>query len=201
MKHPDIFMINAAADEIELDSHELAQRLQPARGYSDDMIVSCKHKLMQQLSYKCAYIRIPVGYPEENVLLFDFAQINSRNLYKNLHPCREAFVFAVTCGSAVDRYLARLKITSQAEYFITDALASTAADSFCGYVADKMKTDLSCCPRFSPGYGDLSLTVQQPLLERLDARDLLGITLGAGYLMSPMKSITAIMGIKNEENN
>ena len=85
MKHPDIFMINAAADEIELDSHELAQRLQTARGYSDDMIVSCKHKLMQQLSYKCAYIRIPVGYPEENVLLFDFAQINSRNLYKNLH--------------------------------------------------------------------------------------------------------------------
>lgn len=194
-------MICADADEIELDKAELARRLHTARGYSSELIESCRKKLNEQLSYKCSYIRIPVEYVQENVCRFDFAEMASRNLYNNLYPCSEAFVFAVTCGNAVDRYLSRLKITSQAEYFITDALASTAADSFCGYVAGKLREGLECCPRFSPGYGDLSLTVQKPLLERLDARDLLGITLGAGYLMSPMKSITAIMGIKNENCN
>lgn len=194
-------MITAGGDDIPFCKNEEAQRLGTDRGFSNELIEKCRDDLKKQLHYKCAYVRLPVDLSQKNICTFDFAQMQSRNLYNNLKGCKEAFVLAVTCGSAVDRYLARLRITSQAEYFITDALASTAADSFCGYACDNMRNGLSCRPRFSPGYGDLSLSVQEPLLARLDARDLLGITLGGSLLMSPMKSITAIMGIKNEEDN
>ena len=194
-------MITSSPEDIEPDINELAQRLGTARGYKDDLIEACLKSLRDHIDYKCAYIRIPVDLSRENICSFDFAEMKSRNLYDNLKGCSESFVFAVTCRSAVDRYLMKLKVTSQAEYFVTDALASTLADTFCGYAADKMKAGLSCRPRFSPGYGDLSLSVQQPLLERLAARDLLGITLGSSLLMSPMKSITAIMGIRNEKDN
>ena len=127
--------------------------------------------------------------------------IDSSALYKNLAGCSEAFVFAVTTGIGVDRLLARLSVISPAEHFVTDALASAAADSFCGYAAGQLKQGLVCPPRFSPGYADLSLRFQVPLLDRLDAHGLLGITLDSAYLMTPVKSITAIMGIKNEKNN
>ena len=43
---------------------------------------------------------------------------------------------------------------------------------------------------------DLELSCQTELLERINGQGLLGITLTSSYLMVPMKSITAIMGIR-----
>lgn len=201
MKYSDIFFLTAGADEVEVNHNELVMRLGVDRSYESEFVDECWKKLSVLINYRCSYIRIPVDLSEENVCRFDFAEIDSKSLYKNLKGCREAFVFAVTAGIGVDRYLARLRVLSQAEYFVTDALASAAVDSFCAWAAKKMRAELICNPRFSPGYGDVSLTVQAPLLERLDAGDLLGIKLGSSYLMSPMKSVTAIMGIRYEENN
>lgn len=196
MKNSDIFMITAKPEEVEIDRNELAHRLGVARTYNDEIIDRCRKRLMNFIGYKCAYIRVAVDMSMENVCDFGFMRAESKNLYKNLSGCREAFVFAVTTGIAVDRELARLQIISQAEHFVTDAIASAAVDSFCGEAAAEMKKGLRCAPRFSPGYGDLSLTLQAPLLQRLNAFELLGITLGSTYLMTPMKSITAIMGIR-----
>ncbi len=200
MKSSDIFMITAQAEDVEINKNELAQRLNVKRGYTNDIIESCKISLMKIISYKCVYIRTSVHMRGENICDFGFMRIESRNLYKNLSGCDEAFVMALTAGIAVDRELAKLKITSQAEYFITDAIASAAIDSFCDYASGIIKNGLDCAVRFSPGYGDLSLEFQKPLLERLNAQSLLGISLGSSYLMTPMKSITAIMGIKNEKH-
>ena len=104
---------------------------------------------------------------------------------------------ALTAGLSVDRLLARLNITSQAEHFMTDALSSAAIESFCDHACAIMQASLRCAPRYSPGYGDLSITFQKPLLERLNAFETLGITLNSAYLMTPVKSITAIMGIRS----
>ena len=42
-----------------------------------------------------------------------------------------------------------------------------------------------CTPRFSPGYGDLPLTCQQPLLDALRGLQTLGMTVNSGGLLSP----------------
>ena len=196
MRNQDIMMVRAASDEVEINQNELAQRLGTARGYNDDLIESCKKRLMEIIDYKCAYIRIRLDVPRENVCAFDFMTVESRQLYNNLKGCKEVFAMALTAGINVDRELAKLRIVSQAEYFVTDALASAAVDSFADYASAKMRGVLKTAPRFSPGYGDFSLSFQKPFLERLDAHGLLGITLDNAYLMTPMKSITAIMGIR-----
>ena len=51
--------------------------------------------------------------------------------------------------------------------------------------------------RYSPGYGDLPLEVQKPLLEYLNAGRAIGLTLTATNLMVPRKSVTAILGISD----
>lgn len=196
MKNPDVFMITAQPDEVPLKKSELAYRLGVARGYSSESIERCTESIMKKISYKCSYVRVPVDMSVEGVVDLGFMRAESRNLYKNLTGCSEAFVLAVTCGIAVDRELARLSIVSQADHFVSDAVASAAADSFCSYACGIMKKGLECAPRYSPGYGDLSISFQPLILERLNARELLGITLNSSYLMTPMKSITAIMGIR-----
>ncbi len=196
MKHSDVKIITANAEEIEINRNELALRLKTDRNYESEIIEKCRKQFNKVVNYRCAYIRIPVDLSQENICKFDFAEVHSKNLYKNLQGCKEVFVFAVTTGIAVDRLLARLNITSQAEHFITDGLSSAAIESFCDYVSDILKSGLQCASRFSAGYGDFSITFQKPLLERLSASETLGITLNSAYLMTPVKSITAIMGIK-----
>ena len=196
MKNSDIQIITASADEIAINKNELAARLKVSREYQSELLDQCRKRLNEIISYQCAYIRTKVDLSQENICRFDFADIKSKHLYKNLQGCSEAFVMAVTTGIAVDRLLAKLNIISQAEHFVTDGLSSAAVESFCDYASDKMKAGENCAARFSPGYGDVSIEVQKPLLERLCAAETLGITLNAAYLMTPVKSITAIMGIR-----
>lgn len=195
----EINIITAEPYEIEIDPNELALRLKTERGFQDDNLEQCRKRLLEHINYKCSYIRTPVDLSETDVCDFGFMKIPSKNLHKNLSGCSEAFVMAMTAGIAVDRLLARLNVLSQAEHFMTDALSSAAIESFCDYACNIMSKDLDCAPRFSPGYGDLSITFQKPLLERLCAFEILGITLNTAYLMTPVKSITAIMGIRDNK--
>ena len=61
--------------------------------------------------------------------------------------------------------------------------------------AEETAAPLFLTERFSPGYGDSPLEMQKQVLDLLDAENKLGITLSKGYMMSPSKSITAIMGL------
>ena len=52
-------------------------------------------------------------------------------------------------------------------------------------------------PRFSPGYGDFSILYQKDVLRMLDAPKKIGLTMTDGYMLTPTKSVTAIIGISN----
>ena len=195
----EVIFFRTAAEDVHINERELAARLKTNVGFENEILDKCRKKLMESLDYKCAYIRCPVGLSQENVCDFGFMTIKSKSLYKNLLGCSEAFVIAVTTGIAADRILVRLNAVSQAEHYMTDALSSAAVESFCDYACDKISAGINCANRFSPGYGDVSIEFQKPLLTRLNAQRLLGITLNQAYLMTPVKSITAIMGIRQEQ--
>ena len=112
-------------------------------------------------------------------------------------------VMAVTVGMDVERELRRLSLTDPAAHVIFDAAGTTtverAADACeASLVAEAARRGLHTGYRFSPGYGDLPLTVQPVLLDATDARRRLGITLSPQLLMTPTKSVTAIVGMYKE---
>ena len=49
--------------------------------------------------------------------------------------------------------------------------------------------------RFSPGYGDYPLRCQREILQYADAPRKIGVTLTAGDMMVPHKSVTALVGL------
>ena len=49
--------------------------------------------------------------------------------------------------------------------------------------------------RFSPGYGDWDLGEQQKIFRLLNCPKTIGLTLTAGGIMAPTKSVTAVIGI------
>ena len=188
-------IICGSVDRVELDTAEVCRRLLVPRDFTLEKIDQCRSRLNGVMTCRYAWVRVPLSLPSNGTCVFDFAEVESKDLYRNLYGCSEAFVFAVTLGMGVDRLLCRLNLLSQAEHFITDGLASAAAEALCDSVNETIAHGLRVKPRFSPGYGDVPLSVQAPLLQRLRAESTLGITLNDAYLMTPVKSITAIAGI------
>lgn len=185
-------------EELMLNEGEAARRLHTARGFEMYEIDICLTELKAAANAKFSAVRVPVKYLGKDTLDCGFGEFKSATLIKNLKGSKEAFVFAVTLGLSVDRLLTQLSLVSPSKHFITDALASAMAEAAADKAEEIIKGKLACRPRFSPGFGDLSLELQPRILNLLNAQRLLGITTNNSLLMSPGKSVTAIMGIKNE---
>ncbi len=184
------------AKNVIINESEIAQRLNTERGYTNDVIKKCEDVLRENVRCRYSAVRTDI-LCEGDVIDFGFMKAESVDLAKNLQGCNEAFIMTMTLGVDVDRLLTKLSATSAAEHYITDALSSALAEAVCDYAENRLKGDTVCRPRFSPGYGDLSLDIQKNVLKAVSAEKLLGITLSESNLMIPQKSITAIIGIIN----
>ncbi len=181
--------------DIPMNEYELSMRLSTEKGFRNEDIERNFERLQKEISCRYLYARTFVKRLENGNIDLGFGEFKSETLLKNLKDSKEVFVFAVTLGIGVDRLLNKLSKISLADYFITDAISSALAEGAANEADARIKKDILCRPRFSPGFGDLSLEIQPKLLSFLNAQKLLGISIGKSYLMSPMKTVTAIMGI------
>ncbi len=183
--------------ELELNKNEVFARLHTARDSGLSLDFECVAELERNIICKYSAVRSSVEFLGGNRLNCGFGEVESSDLMKNLRGCNEVFVFAVTLGVGVDRFLNKLALTSPANHFIADAFASAYAESAADAAENLMKGSLKCKARFSPGYGDLDLSCQRKVLELVNAQRLLGVSLSNSLLMTPTKTITAIVGIEN----
>ena len=162
---------------------------------------ACLKEVEQKLTYKVCWGRFPVKRGE-NSLDFGILQTDSKALMKNLEGCEEVIVFAATIGLELDRLIRRYTNLSPAKALFFQAIGAERIESLCDAFCDELKENgLQLRPRFSPGYGDLPLELQKDIFRVLDCPRKIGLTLNESLLMSPSKSVTAIIGIggKGEE--
>ena len=53
--------------------------------------------------------------------------------------------------------------------------------------------------RYSPGYGDWDLSMQKEFLRTLNAEKKIGLCLNSSLLLTPLKSVTAAIGLENKD--
>ena len=180
------------------DPRETAARLKiGSEAVEGEAIKAALAALTPHVRAVCSFVTVPVTATEKTVDL-GFGPIASRSLAKHLAGCREAAVFALTLGAGVDRYLLRLSHVSPASQFLADGLASSMAEAACDLAEKRIAGERPHRFRFSPGYGDFPLSAQPDVLAMTDAGRRLGITLNPAYLMSPSKSVTAVIGLLPE---
>lgn len=195
------FNVKAVAvpnSNITIDNNEAAVRLKVPRNYTDSTVTKCRERLLSVIKYKYAYVEIPVELKENRICVLGDFSVESRDLCRVLTDCNTAYIMGATIGIEVDRLITRLHITSPSEAFITDGLASAAAESLAEYADTALRGNEKKPMRFSPGYGDLPLDIQPDILKMLNAEYTLGIKLNKSLLMTPLKSVTAVMGILKE---
>ncbi len=143
---------------------------------------------------------------EERVVLSECdLELTGKDIVKLLTGCGKAVLFAATLGAGVDTLMRRLQVGSMPKAILTDAMAGAAIEQICNDFQEELAVqfpDLKQTMRYSPGYGDLPLSIQRKLLETLSAGKRIGLSVTEGNMLTPLKSVTAVIGlrdIKNEE--
>ena len=146
-------------------------------------------------SYRVSYCELPVISLDENSGDIDLEHIKVRScdLARNLSGCGSVIVFAATIGPGIDRLIKKYTNLDPVKALFMQAIGAERAETMCNLFCQTFPEKLR--PRFSPGFGDLALSVQPEVLRLTNAKKNLAITLDEGFLMSPSKSVTAFTGI------
>lgn len=161
------------------------------------LAADCLPEFLAAVRPRACYAQTSVAVDGDQVILGPLT-VQSRKLARNLQGCDRAVWFAATLGADIDRQRRRMSVTSQARALVLDAMGSAGIEAVCDILCKrfaKEHPDRKLRPRFSPGYGDLPLDFQRPFLTLLDAQRKAGITLLDSLLMTPQKSVSAIVGL------
>ena len=106
----------------------------------------------------------------------------------------------LTCFLLVRRY-SRLEMSRAV---VVQAAAAAMIEAWCDRKNGELKEEALrqgkyLRPRFSPGYGDFSLDCQKDIIRALEAEKTVGVTLTDSLLMTPSKSVTAVIGAGRNE--
>lgn len=132
-------------------------------------------------------------------------ELRGRNIRRILANAKTAYIMACTIGPQAERIIQLKKLQSATSGMIADACASALVEGYADLcqkeIEGNLKPNQTLTFRFAPGYGDLPLATNKMILEELKAEKRIGIHLTETMLMTPRKSIVAILGILDGEAN
>lgn len=129
--------------------------------------------------------------------------LSGKDISRHLVDCNSAIIFAATLGTDIDRRIRMYESSSLTRAVILDCCASSLIESFCDDVCRGFEEKLTArklfpSSRYSPGYGDLPLSLQPKMLRALNTQRQIGLTCNEQFLMFPRKSVTAVIGISEK---
>lgn len=150
-------------------------------------------------AYRVCYNEFDIEITDEYVDL-GFLKTNSKDLMKNLKDRKSVIVFAATVGMKLDRLIVKYSTLSPVKALLFQAIGAERIEMLCDKFNNEIKEEKAksgkiTSPRFSAGYGDFPLECQRDIFAALSPQTKIGVTLNESLLMSPSKSVTAIIGI------
>lgn len=173
-------------------------------GESLKQIEKCSGEILTAAEPKAVYREFELGRHSETGQIYVLNESNVLEgdaIKKHLSDCKRCVLMGVTLGSGVDRLIRRKEITDMSEAMALDACASSLIEDLCDILNKEMeesyeKQGIYMTERFSPGYGDMPLSCQQVFSKLLDMQKKIGLTENASHLLIPRKSVTAVIGLK-----
>lgn len=128
--------------------------------------------------------------------------LGGNDIAEHLAGCDKCVLMCATVSQGVDRLIMKYEAADMTKAVMTDCLASAAIEQVCNCAEEEIKAQLSgkhFTWRFSPGYGDLPISVQRDFLKVMNAQKRIGISVTESMIMIPRKSVTAVMGVSDNE--
>lgn len=155
----------------------------------DVLMDECEKAVLEKASTKISYVEKDLPCPQI---------MGGKDIESHLNGCEKAIVMCATVGSEVDKLIRISQISDMARAVVMDSLASVAVEQVCNafdkIIAEKY-SDYNMTFRFSPGYGDYPIELQKIILQMLDAPKKIGLCTNDNFLLTPTKSVTAVLGL------
>ncbi|MCR4718601.1 MAG: hypothetical protein K5768_03120 [Firmicutes bacterium] len=160
------------------------------------LLDSCLKECESIFTYSVCFNEFPIVL-SGNTLEFPFAKTKSRSICAHLNGFSRAVIFAATVGIELDRLIMKYSRLSPSRALMLQAIGAERIEALCDvFCSDLALQNGEISSRFSPGYGDFPLSFQTEIFKVLDLPRKIGISLNSALLMSPTKSVTAIVGVK-----
>jgi len=163
---------------------------------TSELLETTLDEIEDKISYKVCSAELSVKISGD-LCDFEVLNITSKDLAKNLENCKTALVFTATLGTQIDRMIKKYSHISPAKALMLQAIGAERIEALCDDFCKEYARNngVSLRPRYSPGYGDLPLEFQKDIFAVLNCEKNIGVTLNGSLIMSPSKSVTAIVGI------
>lgn len=163
------------------------------------LIDKCTEAAYKAVKPKTIYEIFPCEVKESKTII-ESVVFESEKLAQNLEGCKEVVVFAATLGTEADRLIRAAGAQSTAEVMVYQAVLAAITEELCDSLEKEISEKHGCAlrQRYSPGYFDLKIENQKKFFSLIDITKRIGVTLTDKMLMIPSKSVTAFIGIENE---
>ena len=167
-----------------------------------EQVEDCAGELLGTIRPRWSWRAVEIAFEAGGVRLEGGLLLPGQDLKSHLTGCGRAAVFCATLGAEADALIRRAERLDMTRALILDCCASAAVEEICDRIEEELQNKFPGCSfpfRYSPGYGDLPLEVQGPLLDLLDAPRRVGLCATQTHLLTPRKSVTAILGAADGE--
>ncbi|MEG0830380.1 MAG: methionine synthase [Anaerovoracaceae bacterium] len=126
-------------------------------------------------------------------------ELPGKNIKRHLVHCEKMIIMAITLGIGVDNLLRKTQVNDMGKTIILDWGASILIEEIADEFQKKIKEDVGqfMTGRYSPGYGDLPIEIQNKFIQAIDGPRKIGLNVTSSHIMIPRKSVTAILGISD----
>ncbi len=159
------------------------------------LLRTCVAEAAPAVTCRVCWARYPLSVTGDTVI-FGGVEWRSANLAARLQDCAEAVLFAATLGAGFDRLLQKYSHVSPSRAVLLQAYGTACVEALCDTFCSEFP---AATARFSPGYGDWALSAQREVFRLLEPPRHIGVCLNDSLLMTPTKTVTAVIGLRGEE--
>jgi 5-methyltetrahydrofolate--homocysteine methyltransferase len=195
-------MLSKSIQVTSLNRAETLRYLQCDNSISEDfskLIDDCEMQILKAIQPRYLYQIFNITHLEDCVYVEGTnLKLYGNDIIEHLKGCEKAILMCATISANVDRVIRMAEISDMAKALVLDVLSSVAIENVCNQVDGIIKEEYPQYYqtwRFSAGYGDFPIDVQRDFLNALNAPKRIGLCVTDTNIMTPRKSVTAVMGL------
>lgn len=159
--------------------------------------------LISKIDYIIDYQDI-ISMDEKAITLDNGLFLQGNSIINRLNGSDQAIIIIATIGNSFDQKMLTLQRIAPLDAMIFDAAGSALVEEVMDGINQKLIADnpeKNLTRRFSPGFGDLPLSTNKSIIDIYNATRRIGVVINKNFLMTPSKTVTAIIGIKRCKND
>ena len=166
-----------------------------------ELLDRAEKQVREALRPKYVYLETDISITDEGVILGAMSEpLTGDDIKRHLKNCNKAVLLAATLSQDADKLIRQAAVTDVAYSLALDCICSAVIEQVCDRAEEEIFAR-QVAPyrtwRFSPGYGDFSITIQRGFLLALNAQRRIGLTVTDSSLLIPSKSVTAVIGVSD----